>query len=403
MANNLSKRLRELDKKPASPRASSLPPMPGQRVDDVGRPMDGVVFAMMSLIGLLALIVLGVIFGTRSIERGLQERIAATLQDRGLTELEVQVEGRDVLVFGDVPAEAHIEQVVAYVESLEGVVSLETNMRVVVPRVPSEVEITSDPIIVTWDRSSVTVVGTASNQDNIDAIVSSLEGKVGSIDAAGLTIREGIASERDWLSSFLQLTAKMYDLTPVGSVLANPDEGLFQVQAEFETRQERSAARQEVQDIVSATTFDLTSALTYEDAPPPPKEEVVAELQETINEVIGGDELIDGKIVEFETNSDVITPVGLALLDEILEALRQFPDISIEIAGHTDDQGSDDYNLDLSRRRAEAVLAYVVANGESPDRFVVIGYGETRPRVDNTTAENRARNRRIEFKALLEG
>jgi outer membrane protein OmpA-like peptidoglycan-associated protein len=402
MANSVNKRLRELDKKPASARPPGLPPMPGQ-ADDAGRPMDGVVFAMMSLTGLLALIILGVIFGTRSIERSLAETITQSLQAAGLTELEVEVEGRDVLVFGDVPQEENIGAVVSYVESLEGVISLETNMRVVVPREPSDVKIVSDPIIVTWDQTSASIVGTASNQDNVDAIVGSLESEFGSIDSTGLTVREGVASERDWLSSFLQLAARMHRLTPVGSVLANPDEGLFQVQAEFETRQERSAARQEVQDIVSATTFDLTSALTYEDAPPPPKEDVVAELQETINEVIGDDELIDGKIVEFETDSDVITPVGQAVLDEILEALRRFPEISIEIAGHTDDLGPDDYNLDLSRRRAEAVLEYVVANGESPDRFVVIGYGETRPLVENMSAENRARNRRIEFKALLEG
>jgi outer membrane protein OmpA-like peptidoglycan-associated protein len=402
MANNLNKRLRELDKKPASKRPPSLPPAPGQH-DDGGRPMDGVVFAMMSLIGLMGLIILGVIFGTKSIDRGLEARIERHLQESGLTELEVQVEYRDVLVFGDVSAEEQIGEVIAYVDSLEGVISAETNMRVVVPREPTEVIILSDPIVVSWDRSSASVVGTASNQGNIDAIVMSLEGKFGSIDASGLTVRDGVAGERDWLSSFLQLTAKMHDLTPVGSVLANPDEGLFQVQAEFETRQERSSARQEVQDIVSATTFDLISALTYEDAPPPPQEDQVNALQENINQVIEGDELIDGKIVEFETDSDVITPVGQALLDEILQALHRFPDISIEITGHTDDQGPPDYNLDLSRRRAEAVLAYMVAKGEPPERFVVIGYGETRPLVENTSAENRARNRRIEFEALLEG
>ncbi len=378
--------------------------MPGESDRDSDRPIDGVVFAMMSLMGLLALIVASVIFGTRSIERGLEQRIEENLAAAGLTDLEVEVTGRDVLVFGDVPTEELIADVIVYMESLEGVISAETNIRVVVPREPTDVKIASDPMVVTWDPTGATATGTASSQDVVDAIVMSLEGKFGTLDSSGLTVRQGLEGERDWLSSFLQLAATMRDLTPVGSVFASPDDGLFQVTAEFETRQERSEARQEVQDIVSATTFDLTSALTYKDAPPPPKEDQVIELQETIDEVIqGGGELIDGKIVEFQTDSDVITPVGRALLDEILDALRQFPDISIEIAGHTDDQGSEEYNLDLSRRRAEAVLAYVVANGESPDRFVVIGYGETRPLVENTSAENRARNRRIEFKALLEG
>jgi outer membrane protein OmpA-like peptidoglycan-associated protein len=74
----------------------------------------------------------------------------------------------------------------------------------------------------------------------------------------------------------------------------------------------------------------------------------------------------------------------------------------VQISGHTDDNGTDEHNLDLSRRRAEAVLDYLVAHGEDPERFVVIGYGESRPVADNGTPEGEARNRRIEFTALEE-
>jgi OOP family OmpA-OmpF porin len=122
----------------------------------------------------------------------------------------------------------------------------------------------------------------------------------------------------------------------------------------------------------------------------------VEELQEEL------DVLIEGKVVEFALNSDRLTGRGERLLDEILEALRIWPDVPVEIAGHADAQGADDLNLELSQRRADAVLAYLVEKGEDPERFQVIGYGETRPIADNATEEGRARNRRIEFVALID-
>ncbi len=391
MASKLSKRLRDLDK----PR-SGAPPIPGRESSDDDRPIDAVVFVMMALTGLLALIVFAVFFGMRSIEGGLEDRIADGLEARGVTEVEVRATARDVLVVGVVSSEDQIEEALAFIEGLDGVVSHETNLRVKVVRDPGEIKIESDPIVITWDAGAATVVGNVSSSDVKDALELSLRDTFGQVDMSGLTVKEGIESERDWFTSFLQLTQTMRELTPVGSVFVSSDDRLIQVTAEFETRSERSNARQAAQDIISATTFEFTSALTYEDAPPPPREEQVIELQASI------DELIEGKVVEFETDSDVITATGTALLDEILDALRQFPDVSIEIAGHTDDQGTEEYNNDLSRRRADAVLAYLVGRGEPVDRFVVVGYGESRPIADNATADGRARNRRIEFKALLE-
>jgi OOP family OmpA-OmpF porin len=394
VATNLSKRLRDLDNKKPRP---NLPPMPGQRDPNDDKPMDGVVFVMMSMTGLVALIVLAVFFGTRSIESGLENKIAADLEGFEVTEIDVRAEARDVLVVGLVSDEARIEEVVEYLASLEGVTSFETNLQVRIEIDPGEVQISAEPIAISWTPTGATVVGNASSQDFMDAFLLSLEDTFGAVDAAGLTVKEGIESERDWFTSFLQLTQSMRQLTPEGAIFVSPDDRLIQVTAEFENRADRSDARQVAADIISATTFEFTSALTYKDAPPPPREEQVIELQANI------DELIEGKIVEFETDSDVIAAVGTALLDEILAALQQFPDVSIEIAGHTDDLGSEEYNDELSRRRADAVLAYLVARGEPVDRFLVSGYGESRPIADNTTADGRARNRRIEFKALLEG
>jgi len=70
---------------------------------------------------------------------------------------------------------------------------------------------------------------------------------------------------------------------------------------------------------------------------------------------------------------------------------------SIEVAGHTDSQGSPESNLDLSRRRAEAVTAYIGEAGVGTSRITSAGYGETNPVASNDTPEGRAQNRRIEF------
>jgi OOP family OmpA-OmpF porin len=122
----------------------------------------------------------------------------------------------------------------------------------------------------------------------------------------------------------------------------------------------------------------------------------VVELQENL------DDLISGKVIEFEFNSDVLTRDGRRLLADIVPPLRQFPDVPVEIAGHADSVGSAAANMDLSRRRAQAVVDFLVERGQDPDRFVVTAYGDTRPIASNATEEGRARNRRIEFIALEE-
>jgi outer membrane protein OmpA-like peptidoglycan-associated protein len=74
----------------------------------------------------------------------------------------------------------------------------------------------------------------------------------------------------------------------------------------------------------------------------------------------------------------------------------------LEIAGHTDSVGSDQQNQSISERRASSVVSWLSDKGIPRDRLTAVGYGEERPIVDNDTPENRARNRRIEFTALVE-
>jgi len=91
-----------------------------------------------------------------------------------------------------------------------------------------------------------------------------------------------------------------------------------------------------------------------------------------------------------------MTPTSLATLDQLIAELRRSPRTAVEIGGHTDKYGEPEYNLQLSRRRADAVRRYFAKHG-LPKQFTAVGYGASRPR---SVAENRAglqRNRRIEL------
>jgi outer membrane protein OmpA-like peptidoglycan-associated protein len=80
--------------------------------------------------------------------------------------------------------------------------------------------------------------------------------------------------------------------------------------------------------------------------------------------------------------------------------LKSYPDLTVEISGHTDNEGDDASNLVLSENRAKNVVDFVVSKGISKIRLTYHGFGETRPLVENTTAANKMKNRRIEFKIV---
>lgn len=87
-------------------------------------------------------------------------------------------------------------------------------------------------------------------------------------------------------------------------------------------------------------------------------------------------------------------------LDRLVKIMKDYPTILVEISGHTDDQGSDNYNLELSQNRAQSVVNYLVRNGIPRIQFLAKGYGETKPVATNETTAGRQLNRRVEFKVL---
>jgi len=114
-------------------------------------------------------------------------------------------------------------------------------------------------------------------------------------------------------------------------------------------------------------------------------------------------EILDGLTgIQFDSGTANIRSESLPVLDNAAEVLARYPGVAVEVEGHTDDQGGDAANLDLSQRRAEATVAALVARGVEADRLFAVGFGEADPIETNETPEGRQANRRVEFTILEE-
>lgn len=101
--------------------------------------------------------------------------------------------------------------------------------------------------------------------------------------------------------------------------------------------------------------------------------------------------------VNFGFDSDAIRPEDEAILDAAIEALKGNPDVRVEVAGHSDSTGPENYNLGLSERRAKRVRSYLESGGVTAQQLQAIGVGEESPVADNGSRDGRAQNRRVEL------
>ena len=127
---------------------------------------------------------------------------------------------------------------------------------------------------------------------------------------------------------------------------------------------------------------------------------------EEIDQTVPGAEVErvgEGIAVTFESgilfpfDSDRILAAGESNLRQLATSLRNYPGTEVLIVGHTDSQGSDEYNMNLSYRRAESARRFLVAQGIEGSRIRVEGRGETEPVADNSSESGRAQNRRVEI------
>ena len=116
------------------------------------------------------------------------------------------------------------------------------------------------------------------------------------------------------------------------------------------------------------------------------------EVPEAVKKFTG---VIEG--IHFKTGSAAITQDSHRVLDKAIQVLVDYPDVKLEIGGHTDNVGKEEFNKELSQKRAESVREYMVSNGIAGDRLTAVGYGMDKPITSNKTKADKAKNRRTEF------
>lgn len=116
----------------------------------------------------------------------------------------------------------------------------------------------------------------------------------------------------------------------------------------------------------------------------------------------------DGIVVTFDESSGVyfdtakynINAASQTTLNKLIAVFKEYPDTNLLVVGHTDSQGAEDYNMTLSKNRANAVTNYLISKGISSGRLTTNWFGESQPVHDNATAEGRAKNRRVNIAIL---
>lgn len=101
--------------------------------------------------------------------------------------------------------------------------------------------------------------------------------------------------------------------------------------------------------------------------------------------------------VLFSSGSAELFPGGRQKLDQVAGVLNRYPESTVQIIGHTDNRGSEDLNMELSRKRAHAVASELAAVGVNPQRISILGRGASMPIATNATPEGRAQNRRVDI------
>jgi outer membrane protein OmpA-like peptidoglycan-associated protein len=403
MSRSATKRLQQLNADKARPDTGGPPSFGASGRDD--QLVSRFAFLAGSIMIFLMIAAAATFFGTNAIQGDLEARSEYQLRVAGYQNITAEVSGFDVTLQGFHHESRTTEDAVAAVSGVVGIGSVDaTAVFVVDVNDIEQVAITGRPITIAWSNGVVTISGDVSSEgiqsyvaNEPSTFVNSDELVIfRSVDATDLVIVEDLAvverltEEADWIGDVMALLRSLALGLDEGAIVVNPSGRVVITSGEVETRQEKrdvTEAAEEATVALEGDGFVVTPGIILPPDVFVATEEQVVELQATLTELIGD------KVVEFELNSAELTDEGRALLDDILLSLNELPNVPIEIAGHADASGTAAHNLELSQQRAQAVADYFVAKGEDPARFIVEGYGDTRP-IPGATAEQ---NRRIEF------
>ena len=336
--------------------------------------MNKLVTLIVGLIVLWALFQFGARSKAPAIQADIQSRAELAIGNAELADVSVTVDGRDVALSGSVTNDVQIQQAIDVATGVRGVREVESDL------------VVAESAYFTQfckEESRIVLTGSVPNEADRNEFADRARDLF-----RHRTIKEDLAIKEGSPSGFRRFMDQT--LTELGQL----DEGcvtLSGTDVVISGTVRSAAAEARIHDritIVSDLGFNVSFDLQL-----PSLSEQAAACQSAYNDL-----LEPGEAVLFDFDSATIHAAGRLLVDEILKIGALCPDIGAIVAGHADSIGDKEYNIDLSERRAEAVVAYAVSNGIAADRLQAVGFGFAQPVADNSTDEGRAKNRRIEFR-----
>lgn len=353
----------------------------------------------------LALLALTLAFEWRDIEEKVKASTEKALSDQGINWASVETynNGRSVVLTGQAPSKeaiskaerianqaygvfraTHNGEALAVIEKPETADTPEPSVATLTPPVeaspPKLLELVPANISIMANGANVEVSGQVSSQDQIDKVIAAVGLHFGADNITNKLTIDGNIEPLPALDFVSVLTSMGNNLTPITAELNNNTLSLIGTVADTQSRDTMA-------ELAKKTFEGKIENLLIVQAP----------VKRDICESLVAELLANGKI-NFKTGNATISPKSHDLLDQITSTARRCPDARFQVAGHTDSSGNANFNIKLSEQRAMAVVDYLTAKGLGADRFDAIGYGSSRPISDNSTAEGRAANRRIEFK-----
>jgi OmpA-OmpF porin, OOP family len=329
------------------------------------------------LFPLAALAFLAVFLSQGAVERVLSQRADGALRTQSMGWGKITVSGRDAVLTGEAPDLAGASSALLKVGSLFGIRKIADQTTIKPPRIPYAFGALRGARVLTLTG---TVPDAATKTALLALAASAFEGEQ-VVDQLSLRTEEAPAG---FAAALNQLLPDLARLSP-GASLEMTDQAVI-------LRGE--AAYPQAKDQISAQFRRLegfTSTLDLAISPPEPVLSDVAACQALYKDVLSQ------AVIRFRVGAADINPHSTPLLDRLARVTLRCETSHVEIGGHTDSDGSDAFNLELSRRRAEAVAAFLVRAGAPASRIEPVGFGANMPLAPNDSAENKAKNRRIEF------
>ena len=239
------------------------------------------------------------------------------------------------------------------------------------------------------NNNGVRLTGTVSSAEEADTIRIELDELFDSVEYTDELIIDDSVDSADWVDEALAVARSVRS---VDNFSVSINSGQMMLSGDVENRDQGKSLAESAATLAGAkldvvNNYSVNQAALVIDS----AEEVLA--RELSQKLVA----LDTAKIVFNPGSAELAEDAMAVLDEVATVISAYDDQIVEISGHTDSSGDSVVNLELSKKRAIAVRDYLVSKGLPSNQLRPIGYGESKPVADNTTAAGRAANRRIEF------